>query len=458
MRMRGVLLLLAWSGHLHAAPGHAARCRLMQRYLPRSSDNVWFLGSALPDTVFAGPGRIQSTGAGPGHAGPGGAGAFRGQLVRVTRLDPAFEQQLGPALRSSGGRMVLVGWDYDAACQRLPRVARADWMQAGRSGLFHGALRPRESWAGELPTLDVFAPEFVPYPEAPGLSDGLRRDGRPMASPEQLFEYVTAVPAGVWSAELDSRLQRWAKEHPQLAGLSPISEEIELMHSIELHRLASFHVIKSPIAGTWRIEVALARDTLRFFARTTETPLSAAYDSVKVFEFPDDAATRPPISYDLYSRFTRDAGMLDSLFAPGDSGAVEGYFELVNRPLFQSGDSTVWRGSLPAPHIARDLFAAIPSGLFMQYLSAQRARDSSIFGTLRARGVSPLWHELYLADSVWMADRFSKRDGARYQGRFVLSRDGQLRGEEKLLIGGALFLTVRAERISDQRYRGERLP
>ena len=457
----GLLLLLSPSGTPPVA--RVFRCSLIYTLIPRSESTVWFLGNALPDTMDAGPGATVVVGQGPGHSSRGETGAFRGQLVQVERLEPRAAKVLDRALQESSGRMVLVPWDYDASCATLPYSARADWNPPGTPGLYHGVLRPKQFWAGKLPTLDVFTPEAVPYP----FRRGFRSLGDPssrLATAEQVFEFVASAPASKPGSSFKNMegvnrwMRTWARDHPALAGLSPLAEEISRNRSIDLHERASFHRIKSPIAGTWRVEVALARDTFRFFARTTETPVSAQYDSVGVFEYPDDAPTLPPLSYDLYTRFTRDPGMLDSLFAIGDSGAVAGYFELVTRPLFQSRDSTVWRGSLPVPRIAQQLFAPISSGLFMEYLKAQRTRDSSVLGTLRTRGLSPLWHDLYVADSLRMADRFSKRDGARYQGRFVLSRNGQLRGEEKLLIGGALLLTVRAERISDQRYRGELLP
>ena len=389
---------------------------------------VWFLGSALPDTIYAGPGTVQIKGAGSGHAGPAGAGAYRGQLAAVERLEPQAAERLGEALRAAGNRVALVAWDYDAACALLPRVARADWVRPGTRGLYEGVLRPREYWAAGIPTLDVFAPEFVPYPWVGGIGARPGRDSSSRwATAEQLFEYLSALPAsfdgpGEYSERSSRWMQQWAKEHPALAALEPIAGTIALSRGTDLRERASFHRIKSEIAGTWRLELTLAGgDTLVFFARTSETPISAAYDSVEVFRLPDDAPTRSPISYNLYSRFTREAASLDSLHGMDDPGTREGYFELVIEPLLRSVDSTVWRGSLPVHQIARLLFTP---------------------------PVSPLW----------MQDRFSKRDGARFQGRFILTRDGRLRGEERLLRDGVPLLTIRAERMDEVRFPGERPP
>lgn len=467
LRVRALVVVVNCLGAAPNSPSGAAaaRCSLRYSVVPRYAGQVWFLGSALADTVYAGPGTVAITGEGPGHAGPGGPGAFRGQLVQVERLEPRAPKEFAQAVRASGGQVVLVAWDYDAACQRLPRMARADWIRAGTRGLYQGTLRTRQEWAGRLPTLDVFAPEFVPYPSPPGLHRQPNDATRPWASAEELFDFVAAVPTARPGAsergieELNDWLRRWAREHPRLALLQPIAEEIGMIRGIWLKQRASYHRLKSPIAGTWRFEVTMATgDTLRFFARTTETPISAAYDSVGAFGLPDDSDMRPPVSYDLYTKFSIDAAALDSVHAIDDPGTTEGYFELVTEPLIHSRDSTVWRGGLPVHSIARRLFASLPQGVFMEYLQAQRRGDSTALAGLRVRGLSVLWHQLFVADSFWMTDRFSKRDGARFQGRFVLTRDGRLRGEDQLLTDSRPLLTIRAERIDGKYYRGEMVP
>jgi len=431
-RLLSLSLLIAAPGH---ASGAAPRCS--RAYFPsrRAPDLVWFLGRALPDTLYAGPGPVRTSGEGPGHAGPFGTGAFRGQLVSVERLDPQAERQLGSALRAAGNRVVLVAWDYDAACRRMARVARADWIRPGTGGLYEGVLRPREFWAGDLPTLDVFTPELVPYPSGPGLAIRRFRDSTiQSASAEQMFEYLSAMPSGLRLNDIDgwdAWLQRWARDHAELAGLSPIREVVGLSHGEALRRAASYHRIRSPIAGTWRLVMTIPPgDSVVFFARTAETPISAAYDSLRSFQLGEDAVRRPPFSYDLYARFAAERASLDSAHAMDDAGTAEGYFELATAPLFESRDSTVWRGGLPVHAIPRQLF------------KSQGAAG------LRLEGM----------DSLWLKDRFSRREGARFQARFVLTRDGRMRGEDRLVLNGVPLFTIRAERIEARRYPGEMVP
>ena len=442
---------------------HAPRCSKAFLVGARTPDRIWFLGSALPDSMYAGPGDIQPQGSGPGHAGPAGPGAFLGQLVRVERLDPQASDDLRRGVEQSGGRVLLVPWDYDAGCQTVPRVARATWVEAGRSGLFSGRLRRPAHWRNGIPILDVLTPEFEPYPFP---VDAWERDTSRQATAEELFAFVGDLPtrtgtfttSAAWEEELEQRhlwLQAWAKEHPALAALPPIRGEIAVAKDGFLRRHASYRRIKSPIAGTWELRVVLeGSDTLRFYARTAETPIQAAY-GIRGVILPEDAATRPPYSYDLMVKFARTLAELDSLHVLSDLATREGYFELVEKPVVEEADSTVWHASLPLISMAQWLLVRPPQGTAVHLAQAFRTGDTIQLARLRASGVPDRWIRLHHADSVRVSDR---SPGDRFHTRVVRRKDGSMRSEEVVMLGGIRLVTLVAERIDSIRYPRERVP
>lgn len=454
--LAALILLVARVG-----PAEPLRCSLFYSVLGRS--DVWFMGTALPDTLAAGPGSVRFESDAPGHAGPGGAGSFRGQLIRVDRLPEGADTGLAAAVRDAGGRVLLVPWDYAADCRTVPRTARTDWVAANTSGLFSGHLRRREEWAGVIPTLDVHAPEFVPYPSAPGLERGQRyARERPWATADELFEAVASMPRSLpgdsTGDEFARSADRWAASHPALALLEPIAGDLGRIRGGYLRRHASFHRIRSPLAGTWRVTVALASgDTLPLYVRSAESPISAQYDTTRlVAPLTADSEQRPPLAYQLYSRFSVDSGALTGE-RTDPTRTTEGYLEVVTEPVHQSGDSTVWLGALSVLSEIRRLYTRwVPAGILRALWEAERQGDSAMARVLDASALDAISRQLMLADHSSMRQRF-RGSGPRYPARFVM-RGGRMTGVETLVVNGRLLLTISAVRVDTMSYRGNRPP
>ncbi len=136
-----------------------APCSLVGLPITRSSDDVFFIGAALSDTLLAGAGH-QKWGTGPGHSGYGRSRKIFGQLVQIERLQGVSATRLPGGTKT----VVLVPWDYGPDCSTVVWGETARWTAPGTRGVFEATLRPRDEWVNGIPTLDVFAPDFSPYP------------------------------------------------------------------------------------------------------------------------------------------------------------------------------------------------------------------------------------------------------------------------------------------------------
>lgn len=273
-----------------ALPG-ARLCSRIPDPLPPYTGSVHFIGVATADTVRAGAGAIRFRTSG-GHFGPGTARTIHGQRVRVTRLGRTASDEVRRAVEAHG-EVVLVPWDYGPDCYPVPWTRSARWMDAGTSGAFVARLRDRAHWVDGRPTLDVHAPQFVPYPTAPGLMRQvapqlLQRaaDGAHLSADElvDLYDVLTplavALPQGIGAADTVSLVRAldallgWEREHAALAARYPARFMVSTMIGEATRQLvaARFH----PEEGTYRVRVVLpSGDSSVFFFRTIRGAASA---------------------------------------------------------------------------------------------------------------------------------------------------------------------------------------
>ena len=268
-------------------PRTAIACSLVPTFATPVVDRsaLAFVGRPTTDTVRAGRGAVE-VGTGDGHFGrPSASRVVHGQVVRVERLAPGVAPTVAAAVQTAGRRVVLVPWDYAADCQPVPWAGSARWLPTSAGGLFQGSLRDRVHWVEGLPTLDVFAPQFVPY-------TGTRRDRRgaraapmaradsalPLLTPDELLALRATLPT--WeAADADPEaayapLRAWAAAHPTLARREPAREMIQSAEwSVADFRFRQRPV---PLAGTYRVTMWIADSTVgagggdstTFYART----------------------------------------------------------------------------------------------------------------------------------------------------------------------------------------------
>ncbi len=212
------LVLVSTAIGLIVAPA-AHACSLVSPWEIRRASRLEFMGTPLPDTVLAGAGsRTFSEQA--GHFGPGTARTIYGQRVSVDRLGARARRALPAGVRE----VVLVPWDYGADCRPVPWSRSARWLPDTRSGLFAAQLRPREHWAGNVPTFDI-TPFMQPYYDPS--PDSTVRDWlpRPRVRAERLLRMFDEL----WSlgATLDSgQVRRWtarASADTSLADKWPVT-------------------------------------------------------------------------------------------------------------------------------------------------------------------------------------------------------------------------------------------
>lgn len=290
-RLASLVTLLAFG----VAPRPATACSLVPttRIPVARPAYVAFTGRATADTVAAGTGGLTYTYA-PGHFGVStSAGSVYGQVVRVHRLAPNAPPAIGAAVRRAGGRVVLVPWDYDASCDPVPWARSARWLPDGVGGYFEARLRERAHWVGDVPTLDVFAPQFTPYTATRVGSGAASPAVTPVTpevlTPDELLDVRATLPTDrALRGDVDSAyapLRAWAAAHPALAARAPLRELLQAASA----RAAYDRFVHRPVplAGTYRVTVWLA-DTARtapgvsvgdsstFYVRTAAHPSSPA--------------------------------------------------------------------------------------------------------------------------------------------------------------------------------------
>jgi hypothetical protein len=230
-----------------------------------------FVGQATADTLQAGAGTV-TIGSGHGHHGRTDRQAIYGQRVRIERLG-------GPAARllpQGTPEVVVVPWDYDSMCRPLPWGRSARWVAPGTQGFYIARLRAPEHWADGLPTFDIHNPGNLPYTGSVRIREQhFDPAAGPLLSPEQVFDLYQAMPTAddvdERKAEALGPLQRWVRDHPDLARRPPADMILRnLVHSVARAELL---VTDHPVLGTWRFRVRTPdNETHTFYARTEAHP------------------------------------------------------------------------------------------------------------------------------------------------------------------------------------------
>lgn len=393
---------------------------------------VHFIGTAGADTLPAALGPVRPVPPAPerGHFGPTREGPLHGQIVRVHQLAASADPVLRRALARGNGDVLLVPWDYVADCRPVRWSRSARWVTPGTRGFYWAILRDSAHWSGGLPTLDVHAPQFVPYPGASGFERDVRlrrrRDSTfTMLTADELFAlydifpepraYDDSTPRDPYAA-VEPVLQ-WSRANPHLAERYPARDLISrLLSAAEWERVRA---IRSAVAGTWRFRISLpSGDSLVLMARTTERPIRTLESITR--DRPPRSATSIPraAGYGLLAHVALDSASLPREGQRSRDTGVQGYLMVVEKPSNEGGDSTVWLGDA-------DLLRA----------AANLALDEQLREQLRS--VTRTEFEMYRSSELTFAP-----------GRFVRDRAGQLRYEEMIVRGGVPVVRITGERVS----------
>jgi hypothetical protein len=235
-------MLIALVLATHAATG-AETCSVAPVIVFRNNGGTYLLGSALPDTVAAGPGRVRPSREG-GHWGAGGPRAIYGQVVRVDRFGGKDSATIAQAFARQGSReVVIVPWDYGPDCAEVVWSRSARWVTTDAPGFYRLVPRPQSEWVNGRPVLDAFMADLGPYPHALFYENSFRGAGAargPQAlTAAELFAFYVALPSGDDARLRPDRarlmLDTWERANEDLAAKYPASVSLSLARS-ELRR------------------------------------------------------------------------------------------------------------------------------------------------------------------------------------------------------------------------------
>ena len=306
--------------------------------LGRSADDVFFIGTALPDTVPAGAGN-RDWGTGRGHSGFGRTREIYGQLVQIDELRGLSATRVPAETR----RVVLVPWDYGPDCSPIIWGRSSRWVDPQARFVFRARLRAPDQWVNDLPTLDVSMPEFSLYPfdtrrlymlTDPSLND---------LSLEEVLDLYERLPLDRHLSDSpDSAIQpleSWARSNPTLASRQPARTILRFVRFDAEERRVS--LIKSPIVGTYRFVFRVPPvDSLVMYARTDARPWSTERAQYEVGTLEDSASDRAAVGYSLLAAWAKSPRNL-----PRETKKASAQVAISLTPILETADSSVWHGS-----------------------------------------------------------------------------------------------------------------
>lgn len=382
-------------------------------------DAVFFTGRPLADTLFAGPGSIRFT-LEPGHSGRPRERPIHGQLVAVERLGAMATAELRRTVTEAGNRVVLVPWDYDAGCAPVPWPGSARWIPDHEAGLFVAALRDREHWVDDIPTLDVSAAQMVPYPAAIVRATSRAYIGAHLTA-EEMLGLAEAMPTYA-GAEADphgalERMETWARAHPDLARRYPAADALRIAR-LEAER-ARFLDRDVPFVGTYRFVITTEPgDSAVFFVRTERRPHSELrYGSREDAQRRVPYRVSPPRGVNVRASATWSLATLPDRVNARGRGILTGYLSV--------DDST----AVDASGMAHQ-----PALLDLLHRLGLASRDSTLPADMRRalHALTPLPR-----GTAWL-----------FPGTLTSTPDGSIVYEHRVVHAGRALARIRGRRIS----------
>jgi hypothetical protein len=134
--------------HAASSAPTAMRCSPTRGFWAgQAPDAAFFLAVPMSDTVLAGAGDLQ-LGRGGGHTGPGVRAQIFGQRVRVIAVSGAGATEVAR-------EVVLVPWDFDAACYPVPWASSARWLTGSDTVLIRARRRGAAHRGASVEAYDV---------------------------------------------------------------------------------------------------------------------------------------------------------------------------------------------------------------------------------------------------------------------------------------------------------------
>lgn len=419
-----LLVLLGRAGEAHA-------CSFVRFPDRREPSATYFLGTARPDTLPAGPGQQIFY---PRQEASGSRGEARsedpvsapehpiyGQVVSISRIGGRAADQVRGAAARFHGEVVVVPWSYRADCRPIAWSGSARWLRPGAEAMYIARLREPKYWVGGRPTFDVLASR-QPYPEAAVLAHLPDATPEPALSAGEYFELYEALPdPGALDKDSDGALRAvraWVAMHPQLASREPVWDVVSgALSTAEYARVAR---ILPPMTGTYRATVTPWNGVPRtLFIRTSATPTPwfgpQEYENVRRGGDPLDFHGAEGYRLRVHG-------------APSPEQIVSENGEALRQPCSVSG-LTVASPPSRTRSGARQWRANLDWGMMARCFPG----DTEI-----ARGVAA--YGAQVRNGSW----------ERLPGLFRQDTDGTVHFEQVIYSEGRMLLHIQAERISEQ--------
>lgn len=409
--MRWMAVLLALPGlTVLQFTGDRSVCSPVGVPISRASDDVFFIGSATSDTVRTGPGSTRY-GLGEGHSSYGRSRNVYGQVVRMEKVVGTSATRLPPGTQ----HVVLVPWDYGPDCLTVIWGGSARWVAPGTRGVYEAKLRERKHWA-DIPTLDVFQPDYTPYPSAPRIGMQWRNVSPEKLSIEEALDLFERLPndsaLSLTPISAAEPLEEWARINPGLVSRDPARVILRMVYAeVDDARLPS---IRYPLPGTYRFVLTVPQvDSLILFARTEDRAWEPLHDRYAPGTPEDNEYHGAMIAYKVLAAFAKSPSDLPA----GSSLEVASAAVAIGLgPLVDNSDSVVWRGAVSFDRIIR------------RY-------------PFWSRAIKPL------ADSINAA---MPRDWYYIPGFWIRYPNGTVRYRHTLERNGVVLLSVIGERLSSE--------
>lgn len=348
MANRSLLAALLALGLL---PTKLMACSFMPFSSMLADHSILLLGTALPDTVHAGAGRVEYA-LQPGHSEPAGERSIYGQLLQVQRIGGPGSRRIA----ENTDRVILVPWDYDASCKPVPWTQSARWAPTEAVAFYNPTLRDSVHWVNGIPTFDVRAPELQGYPHRAPLPPFADRPAATdtMLTAAQLFELYEALPAHTDLRQRDyaalDELRAWVAAHPDLARFYPARR---LLFSADVAAARSLRDrTDHPLLGTYRFTFTIDGGPVREFYGRTRSRLAGEWDPRHTSRERPLPTLQPKVPVG-YSFTTSAAPTLAGLPQRTHGHDAEAHFYALSQPDVEAADSVVWRGDIDVWLVSR---------------------------------------------------------------------------------------------------------
>lgn len=391
-------------------PSSAAACSIRRDWLYRPK--VYFLATALAETVPAGPGEMKY------HSLPGEPNrdslSVAGQIVRLDRAGGAVDPSLARALQRGVREVVVVPWGLAPDCRTIPWDGKMPWLPAGTTGLFGASLRPESKWVGGRPTFDIGWAHAEPYPQGDFQA---RQQPDSALSPEQLFSLYELLPTSEAIKRDPYRaiepLLRWAATNPEDARRYPANRALESAYEASQPCVSRSEV--SPLAGTYRLRIVPeGGSALDLFIRTTAR--------ISAPECHDEVRQRDPGGF--------SPRLADSYWLTVHGALIEAAIPETNREALGQ------RCSVTGLHISEHS-RTLRSGTRVWPANLDWGMLERCFGSS--------------AELKRAGDRHGEMvrsgEASEFPGEFRLHSNGEVEFRQVLKTGGKVLLSVRGKRI-----------